>query len=540
MRKNKPTRCGKCGGTAKPFTMFANASTGESYSLCINCMSSRTANYVDDLGELDELISQHEEMITGLESIIKERGKMEISPEIEEFGFTPMSTYKMAQLTLASLKAKRLELLSNDKNEGRLQYELDKKIDEENYEEARAIQKELDELKTNPKKKRRGFVKKEKKSFSLFASNEAAEGRCIRCKRNFPKPPGLFYNKEIGDCHDMCISCCIHEIPRHVNSIKMAEEMIEDMEKYMNMMDKMSLLGNMMREESGETDLQGKDEHSKSPVQRANDAMLDVLKRRKNLLEKTNENKDIIGVANMLDGMVKKVYGENAIADTSNLIDKFAREKDRDEKRKNDAKIARKKSAEKKTEKQKKEDSKKSLDKAVAWISDETKGEKKCIKCNKYPIKIPVIFEDHNIGKCENMCWTCGTAQIALEVKTIKTATEMIEEMDGISKALDKIVALGKMYEAKETNKDKDEKVDENKDEVVEVQLAQQMIARKIIDVLEHRLSFLEGVGEKSALVPAADLFVKMMRKQTGDENENSNHMSKLFDAIGKILDEEE
>ncbi len=304
MRKKTPTLCGKCGGNTKPFVLFANATTGESYQLCANCMSDQSASSLNDLAELDALIEEHEYMVKELEEMVKEAGDMKIPPELEAFAFTPMKTYKMAQMTLASLKSKRLKLLTQEDNEEQLTYELKKKIEEEHYEEAGAIQKRLTALNSKKKNKKKAKKKKSKKSSTLFASDEAAAGRCINCQKNFPKPPGLFSSHDIGDCHQMCLPCCRTEILPHVKTIEMADQMLSEIERFSELMDSLSFLGKMAQEEESpvDSDIEAATEEATtfSPAQ----GMTAALKHRRDFLSGVQENTKMINVADGLIAML--------------------------------------------------------------------------------------------------------------------------------------------------------------------------------------------------------------------------------------------
>ncbi|HFA50836.1 MAG TPA: hypothetical protein ENJ95_17650 [Bacteroidetes bacterium] len=547
MRKSKLTRCGKCGGKSKPFTMFANASTGETYALCINCMSSGAANRIDDLAEIDELIERQEKMIEELEPMVKESEDMELPPALEAFAFTPFKSYKMAQMTLAALKSRRLELLSKGENEERLQYELDKKIEEEKYEDAGDIQKRLDKLKAAPKKKRAAKKNKIKIApANLFVSDEEADGRCPRCQQRFPKPPGLFHKFDIGDCHEMCLPCCVHEIPKHVKTVKMADEMIAEMENFADMMDKMALLGKMMADDREGVDLENKppdgQEEPHTSGQEASQMMIKVLKMRRDFLARTGEDEEMTEAADLLNDMVKKVFGKNAIADLGPYPNSMETEEGAPKKKKKPK--ARPKQKKKKPAQQKGTAAEQqrarfleSYKKAMAWVREDEDTAETCPECNERPIKLPAIFEDYDLGPYEKMCLLCSLSKLALQVKTLKMADGMLEEMKGISKILDELVILNELHEAGELHKAKDLDIT---DMEVEAKMEKQFIARKVIDVLEHRKRFLENVGEDDSMVSMADMIVNMMQGMKEENDPMFDQLSDLIDEALEALDEEE
>ena len=307
MRKSTSTTCGKCGGNNPPFTSFINATTAESYALCVNCMSSEGTEYLDDLAEIDNLIAEHEDMLEKMEVMVQEVGDLEVPPEIEAFAFTPLKSYKMIQMTLASLKTKRLKLISSGENEHRLKYELDKKIAEEKYKEAGNIQKKLNDLQTNPIKKNSSPKKATKKiPANLFVSKEPAAGRCIRCNDHFPKPKGLFSKYDLGDCHEMCFPCCIQEVPKQVHSIAMADEMIEELQSFSKMMNGMSLIRKLMTEEDADLDYDTEKAKLEKVMHPESQLMIDRLEVRKAfLLDPTKKETETIELE-----MWKEMIGE--------------------------------------------------------------------------------------------------------------------------------------------------------------------------------------------------------------------------------------
>jgi len=509
MRKTKSTRCGKCGSNNPPFTLFVNATTAESYALCINCKGNQVSDSIDNLAEIDAQIAEHEELLKEMEIIVQEAGDMELPPELEAYAFTPLKTFKMIQLTLASLKTKRVELLSSGANEHRLQYELDKKIEDEKYEEAGTIQKKLNDLKTNPKKKKKLVKDKvQKRAVNLFVSEEAAEGRCIRCKDRFPKPPSLFIDFDIGNCQEMCLPCCAIEVPKKVHSVEVVDQMLAEMHRFSKMMNGMSLMGRLMTEGPEKLDYDKEKAALENTIHPESKLIIDRLEIRKDFLLHHSDKKTEISLEKTL---IDSLLGEDEHF-LNSLLQALDNVKPAKEGQKS---IKKKKTKSKKKQRKKKNPSlsaRQVIDKGNAWLHAGKEG-KKCPKCKEQPVKPVTIFEDYDLGEHQNTCLICSIDTLPLIIPSLEMAAGMMDEMQRISDYLDELVVLAELQEAGEL--DKASQID-IKEMEVEVKLPEQVIARKILEAIQMRKTFLEGVGENEDLINLADNFIRNLRSKRG------------------------
>jgi hypothetical protein len=245
MSKHTPIRCSECGGTSGPFTTYVNAATAETHFVCNRCSAEGSAADITDLAELDERLSETEENLLKMEPMLKKADEKNDLPEgLALFAQTPMTLYKSMQMYVAALKTRRIEILSSTRSSEKIQYELDKMLSEENYEAASLLKKELDQVQVNPSKKK---PKKEEKSKVLFQKTDETAGKCINCKTNHPKAPGLFHNLDFPNLHDMCVSCIAQKIPSIVRTVKTADYMIEQMKRFSKFSDGLSSLGLLMQ-----------------------------------------------------------------------------------------------------------------------------------------------------------------------------------------------------------------------------------------------------------------------------------------------------
>ena len=296
MSKTKSTRCGECGGTVGPFTTYFNASTAETHYVCNRCSAEGSASEITDLAEIDQHIAEIESNLLKMEPMLKQSTRQDddLPEALRQFVQTPMSVYKSMQDYLAALKTRRVELVRTTRNPEKLKYELDKLLSEENYEAAALLKKELDTLLTQPPKK---SDLKEKKSQVLFQNTDATVGKCIACKTNYPKPPGLFHDFEDPKVHEMCLSCIGIQMISLVRSVKSADYMIDEMERFAKMSDAMATLGKMVQMDEEERDKFQSIEDlpkSKSSTQRFNEKFIKLLKEHRDFLGVIKENPEDI------------------------------------------------------------------------------------------------------------------------------------------------------------------------------------------------------------------------------------------------------
>ena len=302
MSKTKSTRCSECGGTVGPFTTYVNASTAETHYVCNRCSAEESAASFTDLAEIDAHIAEIESGLAKMEPMLKQSNRKEddLPAGLAQFVQTPMSMYKSMQDYLAALKTRRIELIGTTRNPEKLQYELDKLVSDENYEEAALLKKEMEDLRTQPAKK---SDLKEKKSKVLFQNTDKTSGKCVSCKTNYPKAPGLFQEFEDPKVHQMCLPCIANDMISLVRTVKMADYMIEEMEGHAKMTDGLSTLGKLMQMDQKTRDkFRSIDDlpKTKSNTQRFNEKFIGLLKEHRDFLALIKEDpKDIAQFINM-------------------------------------------------------------------------------------------------------------------------------------------------------------------------------------------------------------------------------------------------
>lgn len=144
-----PMKCSNCGRDGLTLTTLVNMSTGQTSYLCPDCQAAMTAEQFNTPEELDEMIRGFEDLASRFENLIINTPEMpEVPPEISAFAFTPLSAYQAVQANLAKLKGRRMELLTQAGSEERLNYELKKALEAEDYEKSALLRDELKKKKS--------------------------------------------------------------------------------------------------------------------------------------------------------------------------------------------------------------------------------------------------------------------------------------------------------------------------------------------------------------------------------------------------------
>lgn len=136
--------CAVCGSNTQTLSVYINAKTLKTDYICTNCQVSMQIGKKSELTELDDMISQYEALAKRYESLISTSSDL---PEANDvFSYTPLTMYKSIQSALALIKTYRIELIARSETKARLEYELKKSVEEEDFERSSEIRKRLDEL----------------------------------------------------------------------------------------------------------------------------------------------------------------------------------------------------------------------------------------------------------------------------------------------------------------------------------------------------------------------------------------------------------
>jgi hypothetical protein len=111
-------------------------------------MAAGMAKSFRSVKKLDKMIAEYEKLAQNMEDIIRSVPEKPKMPKgLEAFAHTPLTAYKDIHIALAELKSRRMELLIMKNGEYRLQYELDKSLEAEDYERSAALRDKLNRVK---------------------------------------------------------------------------------------------------------------------------------------------------------------------------------------------------------------------------------------------------------------------------------------------------------------------------------------------------------------------------------------------------------
>ena len=142
--ENNKKKCSNCGRTDLTLTMFANISTGEKGALCPICMRKDGKRSLEDL---DNELKEYEKLEKMYAELIQSSPEMPDVPNaLSAYAMTPLSAYRGIQATIAHLKTQRMELMTQSGSKERLEYDLKKAIESEDFTKAAEVKKQLESL----------------------------------------------------------------------------------------------------------------------------------------------------------------------------------------------------------------------------------------------------------------------------------------------------------------------------------------------------------------------------------------------------------
>lgn len=147
---NSPN-CTRCGRSDLPLTIAIDAANLKVEKVCPVCMNTSGAENrpptVKSVAELDEEIAEYEDLAKRYEAMIKQRPEPDnLPPDLARYSVTPMSSYRSIQAVLADLKAQRLQAMTTLESETRLEYELKKALEVEDYKRSAELRDQLSKL----------------------------------------------------------------------------------------------------------------------------------------------------------------------------------------------------------------------------------------------------------------------------------------------------------------------------------------------------------------------------------------------------------
>jgi protein-arginine kinase activator protein McsA len=139
------TNCTRCGQAAEGMLTMVNTNNRAASTVCGKCRAQEAALAFTKLKELDKEIAKYEELAGMYEGLVTRNPKMPEVPEsIQAFAVTPLTLYGEIQDFLAAYKSRRMEIMTQEGSETRLQYELKKSIEKEDYERSAVIRDTLE------------------------------------------------------------------------------------------------------------------------------------------------------------------------------------------------------------------------------------------------------------------------------------------------------------------------------------------------------------------------------------------------------------
>lgn len=143
--------CSRCGRSDLPLTISIDAVNLKVEKVCPVCMKAgRTESKppkAKTVAELDKEIAEYEGLAKKYEALIKEQPKQDNLPDnLARYAVTPMSSYRSVQAVLADLKAQRMQAMTTLESETRLEYELKKALEVEDYKRSAELRDQLNKL----------------------------------------------------------------------------------------------------------------------------------------------------------------------------------------------------------------------------------------------------------------------------------------------------------------------------------------------------------------------------------------------------------
>ncbi len=142
-------KCKICGRTGQLHILGINLSGGNPRNdVCQACQLKESLRDFKSLEDLEMFEARYLSLEKSTKEIIQAMPEALQAPKgLEGLALTPMSVFKHIQEVLAEIKVRRMELLTDEDSEFRLNYLLKKAIEEEDFEQADKLQRQLDDLK---------------------------------------------------------------------------------------------------------------------------------------------------------------------------------------------------------------------------------------------------------------------------------------------------------------------------------------------------------------------------------------------------------
>ncbi len=141
-------KCSLCGEESEGMLTMFNIATMTPTFLCSKCQAREAVKKIKTIKKVDAQIQEFEELAANYERMISQVPEMPDVPEaLAAFAMTPLTAYKGVQYYLAELRARRMEIITQKDSVERLEYELKKSLESEDYEKSAQIRDALNKKK---------------------------------------------------------------------------------------------------------------------------------------------------------------------------------------------------------------------------------------------------------------------------------------------------------------------------------------------------------------------------------------------------------
>lgn len=140
--------CTICGAAEEGMLTMFNLSSQQSTVICGRCSAKAAAQEYSNPDKIEKYLVELREMATFYEELIKTIPEMtEVPKELSAIACTPLTEYRKIQYMIAEYETHKIELITQKESMERLNYELKKSIEKEDYQKAAEIRDKLLEKK---------------------------------------------------------------------------------------------------------------------------------------------------------------------------------------------------------------------------------------------------------------------------------------------------------------------------------------------------------------------------------------------------------
>ncbi len=141
-------KCTKCGEHAEGMVTYFSLATMMPVFICSRCQAKDMARQYKSIKKVEKHLAEFEEMAEKYEGMIRDQPLVpKIPDELSGVAMTPLTIYKSILYCIVELKARRLELITSKDSVERLEWELKKSVQAEDYERAAELRDKINQAK---------------------------------------------------------------------------------------------------------------------------------------------------------------------------------------------------------------------------------------------------------------------------------------------------------------------------------------------------------------------------------------------------------